>query len=1017
MYCANCHAEISNDSIFCSKCGRPTQPPAAGPDSATHTILLGPEEQPAGTVLAGKYKILHVVGRGGMGIVCKAEDIKLHRHVALKFLPPQLVRNPEARERFVLEARAAAALQHPNICTIHEIHDEGEAPFIAMEFVEGQSLRVRSKDHSLEAAMAVDLAIQVADALDEAHHKGVIHRDIKSANIMVTDKGQAKVMDFGLAKVSGESLHTREGTTLGTVAYMSPEQARGEPVDQRSDIWSLGVVLYEMLSGQLPFAGDRDASILYSVVHEEPKSLAGMHPGVPQELQQIVRRALRKDVQSRYTSAAEMGRELRQYRDNLKAAELSVLTPQAVLRAARKPRVAIPAAVFLVLLSAAGAWFFHRQSKVRWAREQALPEVERIVNTLQVGYTNLGKAYAVAQEAEKYIAGDPTLNRLLQICSVRISIKTEPPGAKVYMKEYSDTTEQWHYLGVTPMEKIRLPDGYFSWKIQKDGYETVTALATTGVYQAYDLFRKLDPQGKVPPGMVRVLGDQTPAGELDDFFIDRYEVTNRQYKQFVDSGGYRDRKYWKHQFVKAGKTLSWEEAMNEFVDQTGRPAPSTWQAADFAQGQEDYPVSGVSWYEAAAYAEYAGKSLPTVQHWALGAGFNTALYAFNSIVPRLSNFKGEGPAPAGKYRSLTSYGAYDMAGNVREWCWNETRDGRILRGGAWDDALYMLSNLSQAPAVDRSPKNGFRCALYIDSARIPQAAFDPVVPPAPTDFYKLQPVAEPVFQVYKDQFAYDKKPLNPHLDWRSQSSGDWVQEKVSVDVPYGNEKLPMYLFLPKNSSPPYQTVIYFPGSGSTYQEFSQDLEHYREFEYNLAFIVKNGRAVVYPIYKGTFERRDPVNIRPIHSGAPTRQYTEYLIQLVKDFKTCIDYLETRPDVDSKKLGFAGFSWGSKMAPILLATEERVRTGVLLIGGLGSNMRPEALGFNYAPRVKIPILMLNGKYDLTFPFDTSAKPLFDMLGTPREHKRQIAYDSDHFLPHNEMIKETLAWLDRYLGPVK
>jgi serine/threonine protein kinase len=252
-----------------------------------------------GSVLAGKYRILEVAGRGGMGIVYKAEDTKLHRPVALKFLPPGLVTSQESRERFLLEARAAAALSHPNICTIHEIHDQEERPFIEMEYIEGRSLRERVKEHPLGAGAAVEVAIQVAEALEEAHQKGIVHRDIKSANIMVTQKGQAKVMDFGLAKVKGESLHTREGTTLGTVAYMSPEQAQGQAVDHRTDVWSLGVVLYEMLSGRLPFTGERDTSMLYSIVHAEPKPLKEVQPGVPAELSQIVSRALKKDLRAR----------------------------------------------------------------------------------------------------------------------------------------------------------------------------------------------------------------------------------------------------------------------------------------------------------------------------------------------------------------------------------------------------------------------------------------------------------------------------------------------------------------------------------------------------------------------------------------------------------------------------------------------------------------------------------------------------------------------------------------------
>jgi tRNA A-37 threonylcarbamoyl transferase component Bud32/dienelactone hydrolase len=991
-------------------------------------MLLSPGgELPSGAVLAGKYRIVEIVGRGGMGVVYKAEDTKLHRLVALKFLPSEMARNQAARERFVVEARAAAALSHPNICTIHEIHDEEETPFIEMEYIEGRTLKKRIREYPLGVSEVVDLAIQVAEALEEAHRRGIIHRDIKSSNIMVTDRGQAKVMDFGLAEIAGETLHTREGSTLGTVAYMSPEQARGEQVDQRTDLWSFGVVLYEMLSGRMPFTGDKDASILYSVVHEEAKSLKDVCPGLSSEVQQMVNRPLKKDVKARYASAAEMGKDLRRYRDNLKAEELSVLTPRAFLRIIRRPQVTVATAACVLVLSAAGAWFYNRQSKIRWAREHALPEIQRITLRTELGYANLPKAYALAKEAVKYIPSDPVLTLLLEKCSVDISIKTAPPGAAVYMKEFSAPDEQWQYLGVSPIEKLRVPIGYFWWRMQKEGYETVLAVAPTIQSEStsktgitpYNLYRVLDPNNKIPPGMVRVLGAKTVVGQLDDFFIDKYEVTNKQYKGFVDAGGYRDRKYWKNPFVKSGKTLTWDEVMAEFVDQSARPGPSTWQGGDYARGHDDQHVSGVRWNEAAAYADYAGKRLHTVQHWGLAVGEATPLFDFTTgWLGQLSNFKGEGPAPVGTHQSMTAYGAYDLPGNVREWCWNESRDGRVVRGGAWNDATYMMENLSQAPAFDRSPKNGFRCALYPDRGKIPAKAFEPELAVAAPDFHKQKPVPDSVFQVYKDQFLYDKKELNAHVEWRDASSGDWVQEKVTVDAAYGNEKVPMYLFVPKRSSPPYQAVIYFPGSPSIDQMSSKDLDSYREFESHVSFIVKNGRAVLYPVYKGTFERRDDA-IAAIYAGANSRQYTKYIIQVVQDFNRCVDYLETRPDIDRKRLAYLSFSWGSRIAPIVLAVNDRLRASVMMVGGFRAweHVRPEADEINYVTRVKVPTLMLNGRYDTIYPLETTVKPMFEMLGTPAEQKRLKVYDTDHFVPQNELIKASIACLDRYLWPVR
>jgi len=263
MECPNCHSDNKEDSRFCSHCATPFNLGEINPASLTKTLATPLPVISKDTLIAGKYRILEEIGRGGMGIVYKAIDNKLKRTVALKFLPFEWTYDLQAKERFAREAQAAAALDHPNICTVYEIDEAEGRMFISMAFVEGKSLKTRLDRGLLKIDEAIGFGMQVAEGLKEAHKKGIVHRDIKSANIMVTEKGQAKIMDFGLARMRGGTLLTKEGMTMGTVAYMSPEQARGEGVDHRSDIWSLGVVFYEMLSGQLPFKGEHDQAHLF----------------------------------------------------------------------------------------------------------------------------------------------------------------------------------------------------------------------------------------------------------------------------------------------------------------------------------------------------------------------------------------------------------------------------------------------------------------------------------------------------------------------------------------------------------------------------------------------------------------------------------------------------------------------------------------------------------------------------------------------------------------------------------
>ncbi|MCJ7579410.1 MAG: SUMF1/EgtB/PvdO family nonheme iron enzyme, partial [Candidatus Aminicenantes bacterium] len=770
--------------------------------------------------------------------------------------------------------------------------------------------------------------------------------------------------------------------------------------------------------------GDRETSILYSVVHEEPKPLKEIKRDLPPELQQIVNRALKKKAETRYSSAAEMLNDLKKYQDVLRAEELGAFNLRTLFRRLRRPQVAIPAICAVLLIALSSVWFFNRQAKIRWAREELLPQIERLIDE---NWRDTAEPFRLAEEAEKFIPKNSKLAELFLRCSLDVKIETDPPGADVYVKEYANPEGEWEYLGVSPIEKARLPIGNFRLKMEEEGYETALAASSSwGGYtgKAEQMFipihilRVLDKTGSLPQGMVRVPGSITPLGKLVDYFIDKYEVTNIQYKEFMDSGGYGNRDYWKHEFIKDGKVLSWEEAMAEFIDLTGRLGPATWQAGDYPEGQEDFPVSGISWYEAAAYAEFSGKSLPTGSHWGIARGESTPMImgfqmGGDAIFVPFSNFQGQGPVRVGSLQGITTYGAYDMAGNVREWCFNDTQQGKLIRGGAWNDATYMFGNLSQVPAFDRSPKNGFRCALYPNPESIPESAFLTVQFGETKDLYKEKPVEDQIFRFYSEQFSYDKSNLNEQIESRDESSGDWIKERITFDAAYGGERMIAILFLPKNAAPPYQTVIYFPGSQAITRKSSAELEDDFEFKVFLSFVVKSGRAALYPVYKGTMER----NFERPDPWENSFRMTEYRIQLVKDFQRCLDYLETRQDIDSQKVAYYGVSWGANWPGVLItALEGRLKASVLLAGGINDIGRPEVKAINYVTRVKTPTLMINGKYDSAYNYETSIKPLFDLLGTPDEHKELKLYETDHIPPQNEFIKETLAWLDRYLGTV-
>jgi TolB-like protein/Tfp pilus assembly protein PilF/predicted Ser/Thr protein kinase len=344
--CLKCHHENPEDTLYCSKCGGPLK--AEEGVSVTKTLITSEKGLQKGTTFAGRYQIIDELGRGGMGVVYKAEDTKLKRTVALKFLPPELTHIPDVKDRFMREAQAAAALDHPNICTVYEFDEAEEKTFISMAYVEGRSLRKKIEAGPLDLDDALRIALQAAQGLQIAHKKGIVHRDIKSANIMVTEDNQAKIMDFGLARMTGGTLITQEGMTMGTVAYMSPEQARGEEVDHRTDIWSFGVVLYEMFGGQLPFMGEHDQAVVYSILNKKPKPLAELRSEIPVSIGQVVDKALEKNPDKRYQQIDELLDDLMSISAGIVPEEIKTRLRKAKLRR-RKRAILYTCAAGLVI--------------------------------------------------------------------------------------------------------------------------------------------------------------------------------------------------------------------------------------------------------------------------------------------------------------------------------------------------------------------------------------------------------------------------------------------------------------------------------------------------------------------------------------------------------------------------------------------------------------------------------------------------------------------------------------------
>ena len=734
----------------------------------------------------------------------------------------------------------------------------------------------------------------------------------------------------------------------------------------------------------------------------------------PDEIDQWKEEMLREEKRHKGTAhALEWEREL------LGQNKVGGLILRLLPRLFRKPLVAIPGVIILVGVIALTVWFIDRQSKIRWANNIAIPEIERLMTV-----TDWNKMADLAFKAERYIPKSPRLARLMTQVIGILSVETDPAGADVYVDDYSDSDVSWQHVGKSPIGNFRLPPGYKHWKIEKAGFETVEGTLYVHPTLVPKVERKLDQKGVIPPGMVGVKGgDFSPTinglshlkpAKLGDYFLDRDEVTNRQYKEFVDAGGYKKKEYWKNPFVKDGRTLPWDEAMKQFVDRAGRPGPATWELGDYPQGQDEYPVSGVSWYEASAYAEFAGKSLPSVYHWNKAA-LPDLVQAFT--IP-YCNLQGRAPAPVGGFKSLGPFGTYDMAGNVKEWCANEMEGKRVILGGAWNEAQYMFASYDMYPPFFRAENFGFRCLKSKGGEADPPEVYDPIKVIPPPDFRQWKPCSDEVFENIKNQYGYVKTDLDPKVESQLEWSENTRVEKVSYEDAYGEERIMAYLFIPRRGRPPFQTIIHCPGGDAWRLDSVFEYGPVKNGEYELLFNRK-GRAFVIPVLKETFERRT----KPLHFTT-SQYFRDFMIRVYREMSRCIDYLETRSEFDKQKIAFQGLSSGAWMGPLCAALEKRYRVAVFQTGGIEnwayspSLYTSETDMIHFAPRVKIPVLMQNGRYDWGYSLETNVKYLFDLLGTPEKSKHLALYETGHCIwVVNEYRKDMLDFLDKYLGPVE
>jgi serine/threonine protein kinase/class 3 adenylate cyclase/cephalosporin-C deacetylase-like acetyl esterase len=1033
--------------------GQPAFSPPTSSEKAQRRVAAGDEQvlgwRPAvGQLIPNtKWLLQEKLGEGGFGEVWLGLHQTMKERRVFKFcFQAERIRFLK-RELTLFRLLKDRMGDHPNVVRLHEVFLDSPPCYVEMDYVDGRDLRNWCSAHggvqNVPLATRLEIVAQAAEGLKAAHDSGIIHRDVKPTNILVSGQWSVvsdplsmadnepsgvsdnlpglnpkskiqnpksitvKLTDFGIGQVvSQEYLAgiTRAGFTetlspsgsssqSGTHLYMAPELMAGRPASIQSDVYSLGIVLYQLLVGDFsePLTTDWQEKITDPALREDLKHCFAGEPS------------------SRFADARLLAQSLR----SLEARQRAFSVQERKLRLQKQSKaVALVAAVLLLSLTC--IWLFYRSSKARSARA-TLPQIAALADR-----DEFSAAYELARQAQHYLPNDPALSNLIEKVSFLISLETTPPGAEVGIKEVPIKGTRrmetpWQHLGKTPISHVRLARGPYRWRVTKEGYESVERC----YWLERGIHLRLDAIGSLPPGMVRVEGRTNASYDLTlvrgalgtvfgDFLIDKFEVSNRQFKEFVDAGGYQRTNFWLLQFVKNGSVIPWKEALSLFRDSTGQPGPATWQNGSYPPGQEMFPVAGVSWYEAAAYAQFAGKSLPTVYHWEKAVD----PWEIQRVVP-LSNFSKQGPAPVGTYQGMSPWGAYDMAGNVAEWCWNDTGSGkRYVLGAAWDDREYRAMEFDQGDPFDRVATRGFRCMKDLSAPASSQKTMA-LVAPEFRDYARAKPVSDEVSQAYLDSFTYDKAlPLDPTVKSVEEHADSWRRENVSFKAAYGNERVPAFFFLPKKSSRPFQTFVYFPGAGAFSPQSSAG--NLRDFDIVEA-LVRSGRAVLYPVYQGSYERAS-VTMSTIRSQTEIR---DMCVQQAKDFLRSVDYLVTRSDIDHDKLGYAGLSRGGVMAPLLLTLDGRMRLAILHHGGLPmGQLPPQVDSLNFVHHVTIPVLMINGRLDAVFPPETSQLPFFRLLGTPLEHKVLLPYDGGHQGPPlGELTMQVSSWVDKYWGAAK
>ena len=651
-------------------------------------------------------------------------------------------------------------------------------------------------------------------------------------------------------------------------------------------------------------------------------------------------------------------------------------------------------------------YFFRKINTNQNLVNEIIPELIEVFDSGEIS-----KSFIMSRDLLKRYPNNEIIKNYYSKSSRYVKLKTDKQGIDVSVMYPGDST--YNYIGKTPIDSFVVPNNYqyHYLKFNYDNAEFIERSRNNHDYRFPENTIEI-PRGHkaflgITPRFMWLQGLDFENINIESFSIAENEVSNKDFQEFVDAGGYENRIYWDFPYQVGSKTYDFNSTIKMFTDRYGKPGPSNWAYGQFPAGLDNYPVTGVSWFEARAYAKFKNLKLPNIYEWAYASGVSENFMNVNQYVTRNSNYNStqlrEVSNELGSYNGLNNIG-----GNIKEWTLNPNGDNQekfSIMGGAYNEPSYTFNNYYSLSPFDRSIGNGFRLSKNLTNG---QSELDnDIIPEFKRNFYKIEDISDEVFNVYKSQFDYNSQPLNSKTSNIENFQDGYSAQIFEMETTYeSDEKLFGYVVFSNRFKDKYDPIIIYPNASSIGSNTDTNLPN--QLLNRFKYLIDEGYAVIHPIYHNTYSREKTHNT---FWPNDSEKYKNTIIKIGQDYKRSLDYIESRNDFNFENLSYFGYSWGSTTSNYLLAIDDRIKAAVLCVGGLMmQKSKKEVEAHYYVRRIKTPILHIVGKEDGIFGFEESYKPWKELIGTAKDKLKLIELDNvGHGLPWDTIRKHHSNWI--------